>query len=135
VDTRAWPSRFLPFEQRVLTATWGMLNEAGRALFVEQVRSINKVQRLLDWREIEFYSMRWFKVHWPEEALFRERDEFELGTILLRGGDHRAKVTVWSVAGHLFQLQSPSPMKPLRAETEIVVENAYAGHHRYKAAI
>jgi hypothetical protein len=136
VDTPVWPKQFLPFEQHVLSATWRLLNEKGRALFVEQVKRINKIQRPLDWREINFYSMHWFKLKkWPEEVLFRERDEFELGTVLLRTEKHRVKVTVWSVGGRLFQLHSPSAMKPLRTEAKIVVENAYAGHHQYKAAI
>ena len=127
-----WHRRFLPVEQQVLTATWEMLNPKGRSLLLEQVRSINRIQRLLEWNEIEFYSMRWFRVRWPEEALFRERDEFELGTVLVRCGDLRAKITVWSVGGHVFQLQSPSPLRPLRAERDLVVENAYPGHHQYK---
>ena len=132
VDTLKFSRRFLPFERQVLSAAWELMNPRGRLLLAGQIRHVNRIQRLLDWTELELYCMRWFRVSWPAESLFRDKDEFELATVLLRHGEQRIKVTVWSVGGHVFQLQSPTPLKPLREVVDLVVDNAHAGHHQYK---
>lgn len=49
---------------------------------------------------------------------------------MLRRGGESVKVTVWSVGGHVFQLQSPKPLKPLRDALDLVVENVHMGHHQ-----
>ncbi|MFG6417072.1 hypothetical protein ACG02S_24560 [Roseateles sp. DC23W] len=58
----------LPFEQAILRGIEVGLPVELRIKYSEQLAHINKVQRLLDWNEIEFYRMRWFKVRWPSEA-------------------------------------------------------------------
>lgn len=66
------------FEEVVLAAVGERLPEADRPRYLAQLRCINKVQRNLEWNQIEFYCMRFFKVRWPDEALFENRAEFVL---------------------------------------------------------
>jgi len=56
-----------PFESSILNGVGAALPESMSGAYTSQLRNINKVQRLLDWNEIEFYCMRFFKVRWPEE--------------------------------------------------------------------
>jgi hypothetical protein len=107
-------NKLLPYERSILAAVSASLPEDMRALFDAQLSSINKVQRLLDWNEVEFYSKRWFKVRWPEEALFQDKAEFVLAQGVLNAGALTADVTVWAVGGHLFSIESPVSLKPFQ---------------------
>lgn len=73
-------AKLLPFEKDILSSLCAAISPELRDQYSAQVESINKVQRLLDWKEIEFYCMRWFKVRWPREVLFRNQAEFVLGS-------------------------------------------------------
>ena len=106
--------RFHPFERTVLEGVYLALPEPTGAKFAAQVRCINKIQRLLDWREIEFYAMRWFKVTWPPELLFDEKGEFSLARVLLDVDRKTQVLDVYSVGGHVFSIESDRPMKPLK---------------------
>jgi hypothetical protein len=105
---------FLPFERAILLSVHNALPSPMAMRFAGQVGSINKIQRLLEWREIEFYSMRWFKVAWPEQFFFADRSEFRLARVTLALPSANQFVDVFSVGGHLFCLESDRPMKPLR---------------------
>lgn len=95
--------------------SWG----AGHDQYSAQVDSINKVQRLLDWKEIEFYCMSWFKVRWPQEVLFQNHAEFVLGTGVLESGGITATVSVWAVGGHVFSLESDVPLKQFKSDKAV----------------
>jgi hypothetical protein len=95
------------------------LPEGQRDLFVKQLAHINKVQRLLDWNEIEFYCMSWFKVRWPDSVLFEDHGELELGGGTLRADGAEVQVRVWAVNGHVFSIESDMPLKPFRSATDV----------------
>jgi hypothetical protein len=91
------------------------LDASNQGRLAGQISCINKVQRILDWRSVEFYRMRWFKVRqWPSESLFENKAEFVLGTVEVRCKELLIPITVWSVGGHVFTLEAPQPLKPLR---------------------
>lgn len=108
----------LPVEESILRGIESSLPMAQRVRFSEQCARINKVQRLLDWNEIEFYCMCWFKVQWPAEVLFDDRSEFELGSGTLQTTTACAELKVWSVRGHVFSIESKTPLKPFRTATD-----------------
>lgn len=118
--------KLLPFEQAVLGGIGSMLQGSQRDQFADQVSHINKVQRLLDWREIEFYCMHWFKVRWPSAILFQRREEFELGCGLLLAHGSTTHVKVWAVDGHVFSIESESSLKPFRTATDVSFSPAAA---------
>lgn len=118
--------KLLSFEQAVLGGIGSTLQGSQRDQFADQVSHINKVQRLLDWREIEFYCMHLFKVRWPSTILFQRREEFELGCGVLFSHGSTAHVKVWAVGGHVFSIESESSLKPFRIATDLSFSPAAA---------
>lgn len=110
---------FLTFELEILGAVQGALCAAQRVQFAGQLASVNRVQRLLDWRTIELYSIRWFRVRWPAWVLFSNTDKFEIASGVLNAPTRSASVTIWAVGGHIFSLESTAPLKPFASETEV----------------
>ena len=106
--------RMFPFEQKILRSVGESLEQHIQKRYEAQVASINKIQRLIEWNEIEFYCMRFLKVRWPEAVLFEDKGGFILASGILRAGSMSAEFTVWSVNGHLFSIESPIPLKPFR---------------------
>ncbi len=111
-------AKLLPFEQAILTTVAAALPDGYREQFAKQVLQINKVQRLLEWNEIEFYSMRWFKVHWRPDVLFPQHEELELASGRLQMAGAVASIKVRAVGGHVFSIESDSSLKPFRAATD-----------------
>lgn len=107
-------STLLPFERAILNAVGAALPSDTRALYEAQLGDINKVQRLLEWNEIEFYCMRWFKVRWPEQHLFPSKAEIALGSGVLSADELSVEITVWAVGGHVFSIESKHSLKPFK---------------------
>lgn len=107
------------FETAVLTGVGAGLPVRRRKQFDSQVARINRVQRLLDWHEIEFYCMRWFRIAWPAEVLFDSRDEELLGSGVLRAERMETSIKVWAVGGHVFSIESEAPLRPFQSAPAI----------------
>lgn len=119
--------QLLPFELKLLEAAATTLSSSDVALFSKQVACINKVQRLLDWKEIEFYRMRWFRARWPEEVLFADKSEIRIATIQCEFGSKKTSVDVWAVGGHIFSLESPVGFSGLSISGPLTVGEVRAG--------
>lgn len=113
VMPRTPSSTLLPFESHLLTAVADVVPGEWRSLLLQQVSCINHVQRLLDWKEIEFYCKKWFRVRWPEHLLFPEHGEVRLAECDCTFGSKSAHITVWAVNGHVFSLESTQGMSGL----------------------
>ena len=121
------PSRkLLPYEVAIFEAVAHQLPPGLSALLWKQLAVVNKVQRLLEWNEIELYCMRWFKVRWPENVLFPKRDEHLLGRVTCAFGSVELPIEVWSVGGHVFSLESPIGLKGLIGGGRFEVRRAEA---------
>ena len=105
--------KLLPYELAILKAVGSSLPAALSELLLKQVAVVNKVQRLLEWNEIELYCMRWFKVRWPQDVLFPRQDEHSLGRVTCAFGAVEVPIEVWAVGGHVFSLESPIGLKSL----------------------
>jgi hypothetical protein len=116
--------RFLPLERAVLGSIHRVLPTAAAQFMRQQVACVNKIQRLLEWQEVELYCVRWFRVAWPEHALFPNRNEFELGRVTLGSASAQLTVSLFSVSGHIFSLESERPMRRHRNATDLVVTDA-----------
>lgn len=103
----------------MLASVHSALPQSLASQFAAQVRCVNKIQRLLEWNEVEFYAMRWFKVAWPEEVLFKDRSEMLLARVTLSWSEGRQDVEVFVVGGVVFSLESNRRMKPLRKMTSL----------------
>lgn len=117
----------LPFERGLLDVAATVLHPSDAALLAKQMVCINRVQRLLDWKEIEFYCMRWFRVQWPENVLFARREEFRLANVLCKFGSKEAVVDVWAVGGHVFSLESPVGFSGLSISGPLSIVKVSAG--------
>lgn len=118
------PSRKLkPFEVVVLEAVASKLPPDVGRLFREQLSVVNKVQRLLEWNEINLYCMHWFKVRWPESLLFENRNEWHLATVNCAFGSTDIPITVWSIGGHVFSLESPVGLKKIASSKSVKVRS------------
>lgn len=112
-------SKFLHFENVILETVGSSLPSDLRGQFFVQLGLINKVQRSLEWKEIEFYCMRWFKVKWPSTVLFRDKGEFLLGSGTLSTAGIIATVKVWAVGGHVFSIESEVPLRQFKAAKDV----------------
>lgn len=116
---RIYRNQLYPFERAILAELGAALPPGVKESYSAQLRCINKVQRLLDWNEIEFYCMRFFRVRWPEQYLFLNKDEFILGTGEIGGDSLTADIAVWAVGGHVFSIESESPLKRFRSLSSV----------------
>jgi hypothetical protein len=104
--------RFTPIEESILAEVEHVLPAACREKFVKQRRAINKVQRILDWTEINFYSMRDGTVNWEPSIAFRNRGEVELAEVRFSIGRRDFHSTIWAISGHVFSLVTRPSIKP-----------------------
>jgi hypothetical protein len=95
---------FTPVEERLLDEIYKALPEHIRGVYLEQTQSINKVQRYLDWTEINFYHFREGKSDWGSVQRFRRTDEFTLASVgyRIKGIDFETRLK--GVSGHIFSL-------------------------------
>ena len=112
-------SQLLPFEKQILEEIGSGLTIEDQDKFQAQIACINKVQRLLKWNEIEFYSMQFLKVHWPAEVLFDDTSEHVIGEGSVRSGDLESYIKVWAVGGHLFSIESNESLLPFKDVAEV----------------
>jgi hypothetical protein len=95
---------FTPVEERLLGEISNALSEHIGQVYRKQTQSINKVQRDLDWTEINFYYFRKGKPDWGSVRQFRRIDEFTLASVGYRIKGIDFKTTLKGVSGHIFSL-------------------------------
>lgn len=102
---------FAPAEQSILNAVTLALPSAQQSKIQLQISSVNMVQRIFDWTEINLYCARRRKVAWPAEALFRNQGEFDLARVKYSIDGTTFETTVWCVGGHIFSLVTRPSIK------------------------
>jgi hypothetical protein len=99
-------------------------SEAGKILR-SQTKLINKVQRLDQDREVDFYHMVNGRADFPEDALFPNRtEELELAKVRLTDPDsgHGTTGVVFLVKGHIFSIEFKLSPRDLRNARNLRVE-------------
>lgn len=96
--------KFTPVEERVLSEIRAVLPAAARQKYDRQISQINSVQRILDWTEINFYSIKRFRVVWESESLFSEKGEFKLAEVKFVLDAVEYNATIIAVSGRIFSL-------------------------------
>ena len=102
---------FTPVEERLLGEISNALPEHIRQVYRKQIQSINKVQRYLDWTEINFYHLRKGRPDWGSVQQFRRTDEFTLASVGYRTKGIDFKTTLKGVSGHIFSLVTRPSIK------------------------
>jgi hypothetical protein len=104
--------RFTPIEESILSEVGRVLPDNCREKFVRQRQAINKVQRILDWTEINFYSMRQGAAYLDPCIAFINRGELKLAEIKFSIQERNFYATLWTVNGHVFSLITRPSIKP-----------------------
>jgi hypothetical protein len=102
---------YSPVEQSILNAVALALPPDQQDKIQRQIASVNRVQRILDWTEINLYCARRGKVAWPIDALFKNEGEFELAKVSYSTGGATFETIVWCVGGHVFSLVTRPSIK------------------------
>ena len=102
---------FTPVEERLLGEIAKALPEHIRDIYLKQIQSINKVQRYLDWTEINFYHFRKGNPDWGSVQQFRRTDEFTLASVGYRIKGIDFETTLKGVSGHIFSLVTRPSIK------------------------
>ncbi len=103
--------RFSPLEERLLKAVRDVLPADAIPAFDRQVESINRVQRLPHWAEIDFYRMRRGKVDWTGVRAFPRASEFPLAEVRFRAGGQRYRARLSCIGGHIFDFAITPPAR------------------------
>jgi hypothetical protein len=102
---------FTPVEIAVLDSVVAALPAAAAATCKEQVASITKVQRHLEWTEINFYRITHGRPDWTGVPLFPDRGEFALSQSKYTIDGHRFTTRIMCVAGHIFSFVTRPSIK------------------------
>jgi hypothetical protein len=116
--TRKWT----PWEERLLAALTEKIGNKHRDIFQKQVESVNKVQRIVGWAEIDLYVMRHGRVCWDAVPKFFDDREFTLARASTFIGVKRIQSELACVGGHFFSIESDAPIKPLAFRDDIRLE-------------
>ena len=103
---------FTPVERIILDAVAESVPVEMQPKIRRQIESINLVQRILDWTEINLYCDHLGKVRWPAEAKFDNDGEFELAKASYSVAGRDFETTIWCVGGHIFSLITRPSIKP-----------------------
>ena len=117
-----------PVEVAILDSVTPLLSPKTGAIYRQQVSAINRVQRPLQWTEINFYRMVRRKPDWTGIAQFPRHDEFTLAASTYRFGNNKFKSRIICVAGHVFSLLTRPSIKkrcfgtPQQIQTQIITD-------------
>ena len=98
---------FYPLESGAIEAVIQHLNEDAAEILKRQVAAINKIQRLIGDKEVDFYHKRNGKLAFDDRLCFPDKTtERLLATVQLFSTDKRRKLKIelWLVKGQLFCL-------------------------------
>jgi hypothetical protein len=99
--------RLSNIEREILNSVRSGLPVAAHELWDKQVQSINKVQRLPDGVEVNFYRMKSGRPTAPAEIAFANKtEELHLATVTIKlaNTEEILKAKVWCVKGILFMI-------------------------------
>ena len=100
-----------PWEEALTNAVLSKLDPKTQSIIRVQIASVNKVQRLLGWREIDLYVKKKGEIDRSGvPALFDDR-EFVLAKAVTTVGAKKIFTTVSCVGGYLFSFESDAEVR------------------------
>ena len=100
--------RLSNLERLILDSVRACIDERNSVLWDKQVQAINKIQRLPDGVEVDFYRMKGGRPTFnPELAFPNKTEELRLATleIKLENAPQKLVANVWCVKGFLFSIE------------------------------
>ena len=101
-------------ERVILDAVRGGLNPDMVVIWDKQVQAINKIQRLPDGVEVNFYRMQKGKASFDAVIVFpNQTEELLLAKVILKvqGADQQLEASVWAIRGFMFSIEYSSGSK------------------------
>ncbi len=101
-------------ERVILDAVRRCLDPEMAAIWDKQLQAVNKIQRLPDGVEVNFYRMQKGKASFdPAIAFPNKKEELLLAKVTLNveGADQRLEADVWTVRGFMFSIEYGSGSK------------------------
>lgn len=95
-------------EKLILTSVGSKINERLRPIWDGQIQAINKVQRLPEGVEVNFYRMKGGRPTFEAELAFPNKtEELQLARVEIKLTNARQKLVaqVWCVKGFLFSIE------------------------------
>lgn len=95
-------------EKLILTSVGSKISERLRPIWDEQIQAINKVQRLPEGVEVNFYRMKGGRPTFEAELAFPNKtEELQLARVEIKLTNARQKLVaqVWCVKGFLFSIE------------------------------
>ena len=111
-NIRALLCKWTPWETLVLRELCNALAVEHRQVIEAQLQAINKIQRIVGWREIDFYVMRKGCVRWDGVPMLNDTGEFLFAKANTRVGNIVIESELFCISGHLFSIESDAPVKP-----------------------
>lgn len=120
--------RFTPVESAVLNSVVEVLPVDASATCEQQIAAVNRVQRYLDWTEINLYCIKNGRPNWVGVPSFSNRSEFTLSESSFTIGNRRFTTRIVCISGHVFSLITRPSIKrvcfnvPSDLETVVVTD-------------
>jgi len=111
-----------PWEKALTDTIIGTAGSKTQTILRKQLAAINKVQRILGWREIDLYVIKGGRVDRTRlPRLFDDR-EFVLAKVVTQLDNKKIFTTVSCVGGFLFSFDSDQPIRPIAFRPDLKIE-------------
>ena len=111
-----------PWEEKITAAVVGRLEQKAREIIKGQLAAVNKVQRIVGWREVDLYVMKKGKVDWSGLPMLCDDREFVLATVSTKAGADRFETKVCCVGGHIFSFESERAVRPFAFRNDVACD-------------
>ena len=117
-----------PVEKAIFDSVSPLLSPHAKTIYDQQVAAINKVQRYLEWTEINFYRIVRGKSDWSDIAQFPRSEEFTLAKTTYHVDNTKFTTRIHCVAGHIFSFVPRPSVKrhcfgtPEQIQTQILTD-------------
>jgi hypothetical protein len=115
---RASFCKWTPWEERLLASLTERLGHKHREVLRKQLEAVVKIQRILDWSEINLYANN----SWEGVPKFFDDREFSLARASTFVGAKRIQSECFCVKGHFFSIESNAPVKHLAFCHDVRIE-------------
>lgn len=114
--------RWTPWEEALTRAVLAQVGPKTQEIIRTQLAAVNKIQRIVGWREIDLYVMKGGRVDRSGlPTLFDDR-EFVLAKTATKVHSQRINTSVCCVGGYLFSFESDKDVKPFAFRKDLVIE-------------
>jgi hypothetical protein len=121
-DIRALFCKWTPWESQTLSCLEQSLAARHKPILRAQLDAVSKIQRILGWREIDLYVMKFGRVCWDGVPCFEDMGEFRLAKARTMSDGFTIESELTCVRGHLFSIESDVPVKPVAFQHDITVQ-------------